>query len=310
MPVCRPVLIACVLVALVAAGCSRDPTASDEYQTLQSEYDTLAGAMDGVDQMRQQLLYQRDDLLAINEQLDQELAAVIAERDAMAAADPSEACTDKLVRCEEMLFPPIDDEEWPPSSPAVWFPSSGGYVTNEPTILVAVFASQSVIVTVNGTVATQSSDDWVGGNAIFSAEASLAQGPNDITVVAGDEVFDLVVVRDPSLLRRYGRVLDIKEVWDEGSYLGIDFGEMDLVPDYGQGDFDPGEVIVEFYRLVPSTMAIISDGPAAYDETRLVGTESILADYFYTGDCGHNVWNFLLDGDTIVQIEGPVPLGD
>lgn len=301
----RLVVIACVLLGLVLVGCSGDPTASDEYQTLESEYDALAGELNGVDQMRQQLFYERNDLEAANEALEQELEAVIAERDAITAVDPSEACTDKLARCEEMLSPPDDGEEWPVSSPAVWSPSYTGYRTVEATLMAVVYAPDAATVTVNGV------DAGTDRSPYFFVEVPLVEGDNVLEVVVGDDTMQVLVVRDSNLERRYGRVLDAHAEWDaeKGTdwFLGIDYGDMDLEPDYGAGDFDPGDVIVEFGELTAATPLIIN---SAFSSKVILTSPRAIVDYFWYESPPTDVWNVLLDGDTIIQIEGPMPLGD
>lgn len=301
----RPFAIVCAFIVLVTLGCSDDPTASDEYQTLMSEHDALAGELDGVDQMRQQLFYERNDLEQANTGLRRELEATIAERNATDPNDPSTACSVELARCEELLSPLDDDGEWPPSSPAVWSPAYSGFRTVEATLPVVVYAPYASEMTVNG---VDADDDW---SPYFVATVPLEEGDNVLDIDAGGEVIQMLVVRDSALVRRYGRVLDAFVEWDAATgtdwFLGIDYGDMDLEPDYGTGDFDTGAVIVEFGELTASTPLIID---SAYSSRIILTDPQSIVDYFWYESPPTDVWNVLLDGDTIVQIEGPMPLGD
>ena len=250
--------------------------------------------------------------------------------DAGAATGGDGECLEKLARCEELLFPTDDSDVWPPPSPDVWFPPASKFVTNESAITVEVFAAESARVTVSGVASTQSSDGWVGGNAIFYTEVTLDVGINVVDVrVDGDLIDSLEVQYDPGLVRRYGRVLDsratilppgstdvgVEEGCGSGEEsacvvdeLGIDFGEMDLEPDYGQGDFEAGDVAVEFYRLTPTSAAFITTHTG--EELILTGASEIW-DFFSWGETNHfDVWNILINDNTLVQIEGVVPLGD
>jgi len=305
----RLVGIVCALIVLLVVGCSGDPTASDEYKTLEGEYGALAGELDGIDQMRQQLFYERNDLEEANAALKRELEAMTVERDAIAAVDPSDGCTDKLARCEEMLFPPDEGEEWPPSSPALWFPPTSWYVTESDTIEVVVFASASSVVLIAG-LEVESGGRWAVGNAVFIREVPLAEGPNPIEIVADGEPLLATVERDSGLTRQYGRVLDSRVEWSESRidhFLGIDYGDMDFEPDYGQGDFEAGEVIVEFAQLAPTSVAIVT---SPYSSKLVLTGEDDIWEHFSYEVSHFDPWSVLLEGDTIIQIEGPIPLGD
>ena len=314
-------LSVCALAVMVAAaGCSTGGESVSE--SVASDVELLRGQVDRL-----------EEELASAEAANRDLTVHLEEASAAAevVADDAEAgvqCLERLARCEELPSPP-DDEEWPPPSPDVWFPPRSGFVTNEPSITVVVFAPESATVTVNEAVAEPSSDRWAGGNRLFTAAVPLREGANTVGVVVDAETTLLDVVYDAGLVRRYGRVLDSRgTVLPAGSTergvqpgcgfgeenacvlyeLGVDFGEIDLEPEYGQGDFEPGQVVVEFKRLTPSTIAPITTH--AGTELLLEGSEMIW-EFFSHGETTHfDVWNFLLDADAIVQIEGTVPLGD
>lgn len=305
----RPFAVVCALIVLATVGCSDDPMASDEYQTLEAEYAALAGEMDGIDQMRQQLFYERNDLEESNAGLKQELEAMMVEGDAIAAVEPSEACTDKLARCEEMLFPPDEGEEWPPSSPALWFPPTPWYVTESATIEVMVFAPESSEVLIAG-LDVEPGGRWVGDNAVFIHDVPLAEGRNPIEIIADGEPLIATIERDSSLIRRFGRVLDSRAEWSESRtdhFLGIDYGDMDFEPEYGQGDFEAGDVIVEFVQLTPTSVAVVT---SPYSSKIILTGEDDIWEYFSYEVSHFDPWSVLLDGDTLIQIEGPIQLGD
>lgn len=212
-------------------------------------------------------------------------------------------CEEKLAHCEEMLFP-RESMEWPESTPAVWSPPHTGYRTAEPTITVVVYAPDSLAMAVNGVTADPESSPY------FWVEVPLVEGDNQLVVETDDGELRMLAIRDSSLVRRYGRVLDALAEWDESGtdwFLGIDYGEMDLEPDYGQGDFETGDVTVEFGELLPSTTVIVQ---SPYSSKEIITGPEAIADYFRYESPPTDVWNVLLDGDTIVHIEGPMLLGD
>ena len=194
-------------------------------------------------------------------------------------------------------------DDWP-QAPDIWSPATSPYLTLDPAIEVRIYARRDATVQV-GAVTAEPVQDWAGGHAMFIATIELDEGPNAIRVDIDGIVTDLAVVRDSSLQRRYGRVLD---TWGHYLELGIDFGEMDFEPDYGQGDFFPGDIAVDFKPLASDVVLI--DSPFWEWETVTRGDDSVW-EYFAHGEGSHNdVYNILLDGDTVLQLEGPVPLGD
>ena len=312
-------ILGLVCVGLIAVGCSGAGSVEDrsaEVERLESQLAALEIQLELSETVVEDQLRELEDARRI--------------ADTAAANGGDRECVEKLARCEELLFPPDDSDVWPPLSPDVWFPPASEFVTNESAIKVEVFASESASVMVSGVASTQSSDGWVGGNAIFYTEVTLDVGANVVEVRVDDELIDSLEVQyDPGLVRRYGRVLDsratilppgstdvgVEEGCGSGEdnaclvdELGIDFGDMDLEPDYGQGDFEAGDVAVEFYRLTPTSAAFITTHTGK--ELTLTGASEIW-DFFSWGETNHfDVWNILINDNTLVQIEGVVPLGD
>jgi hypothetical protein len=156
----------------------------------------------------------------------------------------------------------------------------------------------------------------------FWAEVPLTEGENNLTITVAtaeiEETLDLQVVRDSGLVRSYGRILDTRasdtsRAWD----AGVDFGEIDLEPDYGRADFEAGEVVVEFYPMAAGAVAMIN---WPYDEMlppQVRGRDEIWdmlnfnlePDHPYQPVARTWVWSILIDGDKIVQLE-TVALGD
>jgi hypothetical protein len=202
--------------------------------------------------------------------------------------------------------PAADSESrgvWP-QAPDVWYPAASPYLTIDSAIEFRLYARRDATVQV-GAIVAEPVQDWAGGNAMFVATIGLDEGPNTIPVDVDGVITDITVVRGPSWQRRYGRVLD---TWGHDLELGIDFGEMDLEPDYGQGDFSPGEIAVVFKPLADDIVLI--DSPFWEWETITRGDDAVW-EYFAYGEGSHmDVYNILLDGDTVLQLEGPVPLGD
>lgn len=195
------------------------------------------------------------------------------------------------------------EPDWP-QAPDIWHPVFSPYLTIDPDIEFWIYAADTADVFV-GSVAAEPVQDWAGGKAMFVATVRLGEGPNAIDVNIDGVVTEFTVVQDPSLQHMYGRVLD---TWARHLEIGIDFGEMDFEPDYGQGDFFPGEVVVDFKQL--SSNVVLINNPFWEWESVTSGDDTVW-DYFAHGDASHNdVWNIILDEDTVLQLEGPIPLGD
>jgi hypothetical protein len=217
------------------------------------------------------------------------------------------ATTTAAVRVPDAPQAPAADSEsrgaWP-QAPDVWYPAASPYLTVDSDIEFRVYARRDATVQV-GSITAEPVQDWAGGNAMFVATIGLDEGPNTIPVDVDGAVTDITVVRGPSWQRGYGRVLD---TWGHYLELGIDFGEMNLEPDYGQGDFSPGEIAVVFKPLARDVALI--DSPFWEWETITRGDDAVW-EYFAYGEGSHmDVYDILLDGDTVLQLEGPVPLGD
>lgn len=309
-------------IGLIASGCSINDDAA-----------TGAGSSGQIES----LLADVERLTSENESLSIDLAAArelassqdvqLEEADQLLAAADA-VCLAKLEQCEEILFSSDRAEDGPSDEPAVWFPNLAGHVTNEAEVTIVAFADADADVTVAGFEATPF--DWgPSGYRPFLVVVPLEEGSNSLDAVVDSEPFTITVIYDPSLVRRYGRVLDTRAMLlpagsiepgvEEGCgfaedqacvvyELGIDFGEMDLEPDYGQGDFSPGEIDVEFLRLTPSVAVATADFGGPNDG--LAGSEEVWNFFGHGNTTLFDVWNFLLDNDLIVQIAGPLPLGD
>lgn len=291
-------ILSVLTMFVLVAGCSTSASVEDrtaEVDRLEAEVEVLETQLEAAEEVIR------------TQQEEFEEARRIANISASVADD--EACLDKLSRCEEMLFPPDEDEEWPPPSPALWFPPTPSYITESDTIEVVVFAPESSQVSIAGSV-VESGGRWVGGNAVFVHDVPLAEGRNPIEIVADGEPIPATVERNSSLTRQYGRVLDSRAVWSESRtdhFIGIDYGDMDLEPDYGQGDFEAGEVIVEFVQLTPISVAVVT---SPYSSKIVLTGEDDIWEYFSYEVSHFDPWSILLDKDTLIQIEGPIPLGD
>jgi len=230
---------------------------------------------------------------------------------------PSTTTTSRVTTTTESAEPKI---EWPcatwpcedsvrndrwPQSPDIWHPDFTPYVTNDPEIQISVYAAADSTVAVNS-IAAEPVQDWANDKAMFWATINLDVGSNTLIVTIDNAATELIVNRDPSLERAYGRVLD---TWTYGE-LGIDFGEMDFEPDYGQGDFFPGAVDVDSKQL-DRNVVLIHKPERGWDWPIAIRGEETVWNFFTYGEArNHDVWDILLDGDTIIQIEGPIPLGE
>jgi len=234
----------------------------------------------------------------------------------------------KLEVTESILFGVFQYPQEETVPPAVLWLPPGGYRTNEASVPIAVMSPRGWTVTIDGAVVEPEVGDS-GLVRMISTEVNLDEGVNRITIFAvsnsGEERdLSISVTRDSSLVRRYGRILDNRVDPDRGWawYAGIDFGEMDLEPEYGQGDFDTGDVAIDFHPVAHDAIGIFTDaatGFSIYGQDRLVLIGDEIRDIFY-GFHGHperldgdpHTWvvDLLLDDDEITQFIGPVPLGD
>ncbi len=197
-------------------------------------------------------------------------------------------------------------------SPSVMYPIRSPYLTNDATVFVSVMAPDPATVTING-LDVEPWQPWAGGNMAFAADLALEEGVNDLEIVVttdeGEETLELQVIRDSQMIRRYGRILDVRfsDTAPTGWLAGVDFGEvLDFSPEFGRIDFEPGEVIVEFLPFSRDTRAIIHTLHADGGPTEL-SPQAFLRRF---ESCSIKwLWNILIDDGEIVQLES-VPQGD
>lgn len=198
----------------------------------------------------------------------------------------------------------VRQERWP-QAPDIWHPDFSPYITVEPQIQISIYADADAEVMIN-TESAEIVGDWWYRRAEFWGTVNLDAGSNEIVVTINSGETELSIIREPTFEHVYGRVLD---TWTGGE-LGIDFGEMDFEPDYGQGDFFPGQIVVEAKQLDPKVV-LIYQPERGWDWPLAIQGDGPVWDFFTYGDSrNHDVWNIILNGDTIVQIEGPIPLGE
>jgi hypothetical protein len=211
--------------------------------------------------------------------------------------------------------------EFEPESPAILLPPGSPYLTDHESTEVLMLAPASATVTINGMDMT-ARQPWVGGNMSFSAEVPLIEGENNLTITVAsagiEQTLDLRVVRDSGLIRGYGRILDTRasdasRAWE----AGVDFGEIDLEPDYGRADFEAGDVVVEFLPMAADAVAMINWPYNEMLPPQVRGRDEIWdmlnlnlePDHPYQPVARTWVWSILIDGEQIVQLE-TVALGD
>lgn len=272
---------------MLVVGCS----SADEITTDQAgEVERLEAE---VSALEQELALAAETVASQGEALEE--ARVAAE--SAAAREPGPCC-EELARCCGMTIGPPNQVV--AGQPIIWFPPHSGYHTEAEAITVEIIASDGADVSVNGLVPVV--DDRAGPESTYSIDLSLDEGPNRLDIAIDDKNVSWSVVRDSSLNRAYGRVLDPRR-----DALGIDYGEMDLEPAYGQGDFDPGVVVVEFADVAASTNVITT---SPYTSRVIITGQQAIFGFYHNDSAPTEVWSVLLRGNEIVHLEGPMPLGD
>lgn len=280
-------MVATLAVLMLATGCSpTEETGTDvtgEVARLQTEISALEDELESASEV---IGAQRDAL---------EEARVAA---AETVDSEPERCCEELARCCGATSDPTDQVV--SGEPTIWSPPHSGYQTEAAAITVVIIGPDDDRVTVNGMVADI--EDSAGPESTYSLEIPLDEGPNRLDMTIGENDVAWSVIRDSSLVRRYGRVLDPRR-----ESLGIDYGDMDFQPEYGAGDFDPGDVVVEFAD-VPASARVITT--SAYSSMVIITGQKAIADFFLDVSPPTDVWSVLLRDNSIVHLEGPVPLGD